>query len=145
MYIVVATSAEILKYTILTYIKISTSPSAPTPAQPLADAGSKRQAGHGHDENAFLAPHNSQCPLRLLALASLLSDMGDFVTTTGKPAWHKVVEQKRAEREALIQPYLTSIGQHETITAISDVAVLASMIASGELKTFDVTMAYVQR
>lgn len=71
--------------------------------------------------------------------------MGDTAPLTEKPDWRHVVERKRTKREALVQPYLDDSKQQQDITSISDVSKLASLVAKGELKAYDVIMAYVRR
>lgn len=72
--------------------------------------------------------------------------MGESIDKIPIPAWEKVVESKRAIRDAAIAPYLKhQIAPTDPITDVDDVEKLAELIGTGKLKAEEVVLAYIQR
>lgn len=76
-----------------------------------------------------------------------LLELATMANATTQLGWETVVQKKRELQAAAIAPF-RSTGEpinSESITSIDDVSKLASRIASGQLKAYDVTLAYIQR
>ena len=65
----------------------------------------------------------------------------------GEPAWITVSKKKRELQRAAIDPFRSTDypSNAQAITNIDDAFELASLIARGQFKALDVTLAYIQR
>jgi hypothetical protein len=59
--------------------------------------------------------------------------------------WQSIVAEKRLLRNHLIEPFLAEKHVDDTVTNIADVEELAQKIADGNVKSLDVTKAYIAR
>jgi hypothetical protein len=59
--------------------------------------------------------------------------------------WQSIVAEKRLLRDHLIEPFLGEKTVDESLADIDDVQELASRIADGDVKSYDVTKAHILR
>ncbi|KAH8806082.1 amidase signature domain-containing protein [Xylogone sp. PMI_703] len=72
--------------------------------------------------------------------------MGDALGRAAVSSWEKVVESKRAIRDAALAPYLKDeIPASDPITDIDDIETLAGLLSAGKLKAEEVVLAYIRR
>lgn len=64
-----------------------------------------------------------------------------------QPSWLTIRDKKRELQVAAIAPFraIEPSSNADEITAVDDIPTLASSIANGELKSYDVALAFIQR
>lgn len=78
-------------------------------------------------------------------LTASMNSQAETLVNNQEPTWLTTVNKKRHLRSQLIEPFLQAGRPDESIIAIEDVSELARKISDGELKAYDVSVAYIHQ